>query len=62
MSAVKTMALAFLATIVIGGIVGLVVGGFYHSPRYTGVIVEWSVYLGIIAALASLRLRKAKSK
>jgi hydrogenase/urease accessory protein HupE len=47
----KRMAVAFVATAVLGVVVGLAAGRLYSSPPLAGAIAQWSVSLGIVAAL-----------
>ncbi len=47
----KKMALAFVATVVLAGVLGFAIGYFYSSPPLTGAVTELGVYVGVISAL-----------
>ena len=55
MQMLKKVAIAFVGTLAIGMLVGLVVGRLYSSPQLTGGIAELSGYLAIAAALLAAR-------
>lgn len=61
----KKMALAFVATLIVGIAVGFAVGYLYSSPQLTGAATEASVYLSfLVSAIMGwqhVRLTKSKS-